>query len=283
MAKLPHPVFTALISLAALLVILAGTANAAPRADLWERWIPAESTDDAEVDHSDWNRFLKAFVHPGPDGVNRVDYGGVDAIGRNLLDRYIATLVAERPTQLRRAEAKAYWINLYNALTVHTILQHYPVKTIRDIDISPGLFSNGPWGAKLIEVEGVPVSLDDIEHRILRPIWNDPLIHYAVNCAAVGCPQLRGEAFVSDRLDAQLDVSARDFINHPRALQITDGDLSVSSIFEWFMSDFGETDSEVIEHIRMFADPGLAARLQTIQEIDGDFYDWSLNDVTGAN
>ena len=263
----------------AIFALLFGVAHAAPRADLWERWIPEGSADGQKVDHDDWNRFLKAFVSPAPDGVNRVDYGGVDAIGRNLLEGYIASLTEIQPTGLSRDEAKAYWINLYNALTVQTILRHYPVKTIRDIDISPGLFSNGPWGAKLIEIEGIELSLDDIEHRILRPIWNDPLIHYAVNCAAVGCPQLRGEAFLAERLEQQLEDAARSFINHPRATSISGGDLAVSSIYEWFMEDFGDTDRDVISHIRKYADPALAGELESITRIDDDFYDWSLNDA----
>ena len=105
-----------------------------------------------------------------------------------------------------RDEQLAYWINLYNALTVKVILDHYPVKSILDIDISPGWFSIGPWGKKLVAVEGVEISLDDIEHRILRPIWRDPRIHYALNCAAVGCPNLLREAFTGATAEVLLAV-----------------------------------------------------------------------------
>ena len=88
-------------------------------------------------------------------------------------------------------EQRAFWINLYHALTVRVILSHYPVSGIREIDISPGLFARGPWDRKLIPVEGVELTLNDIEHRILRPIWRDPRVHYALNCASLGCPDLR--------------------------------------------------------------------------------------------
>ncbi len=268
------------VLLAMLVLVVATSAHAAPAADLWKRWVPDGKAADVAVDHSVWDGFLTRFVAPGGDGINRVDYGRVGLSDRQLLVNYIASLTAHRPSRMSPGEAKAYWINLYNALTVRTVLQHYPVDSIRDIDISPGLFSNGPWGAQLVEIEGVPVSLDDIEHRILRPIWQDPLIHYALNCAAVGCPQLRAEAFVPERLTEQLIDSAKSFVNHPRAVMLADGALSVSSIYEWFMVDFGITDKDVIDHIRQFADPALDNRLKQHNRIDDDFYDWTLNDLS---
>ncbi len=100
----------------------------------------------------------------------------------------VLILAATSADRLRRAEQFPFWINLYNALTVKVVLDHYPVEIIRDIDISPGLFADGPWGKKLVTVEGEALSLDDIEHRILRPIWKDPRLHYVLNCAALGVP-----------------------------------------------------------------------------------------------
>lgn len=265
---------------ALLPLIFVAAAEAAPKADLWERWTPDGVVQTAPVDHSGWDRFLKRFVVVGHDGINRVDYSRIGPQDQQELARYIASLASRQPTRMMKREAKAYWINLYNALTVQTVLKHYPVASIRDIDISPGLFSNGPWGAELLEVEGIAISLDDIEHRILRPIWRDPLVHYALNCAAVGCPQLRAEAYVPHRLEEQLDDSARTFINHPRALHFSDGALSVSSIYEWFMEDFGTTDGEVIGHIRGYAEPELEMLLQRHSRISDDFYDWTLNDAS---
>jgi hypothetical protein len=173
----------------------------------------------------------------------------------------------------------AFWVNLYNALTVRTVLQHYPVAGIREIDISPGLFADGPWGAELVEVEGVPLSLDDIEHRILRPIWRDPRIHYAVNCAALGCPNLQREPFAAARLDAQLDAAARAFVGHPRGVAIEDDELIVSSIYRWFSEDFGADDAAVIAHLRTYAPPDLARDLAGFTRIEDYAYDWNLNDA----
>ena len=138
-------------------------------------------------------RFLAQHLRTGEDGIARIGYGAVSDEDRKSLDAYIAALAGHPGSRraLNRAEQQAYWINLYNALTVQVILDHYPVESIRDIDISPGLFADGPWGKKLVTIEGEAVSLDDIEHRILRPIWKDPRIHYAVNCASIGCPNLQ--------------------------------------------------------------------------------------------
>lgn len=173
----------------------------------------------------------------------------------------------------------AYWINLYNALTMQVVLEHYPVDSIRDIDISPGWFSDGPWGAKLVGVEGEQLTLDDIEHRILRPIWQDPRIHYAVNCAAVGCPNLQPEPYEGETVDEQLDRAARAYVNHPRGATVTGGDLVVSSIYAWYEEDFGGSEQGVIDHLTAFAEPPLDRMLADFSAIDDDRYDWSLNDA----
>ncbi len=116
----------------------------------------------------------------------------------------------------------------YNALTVKVILDNYPVKSIRDIDISPGLLNDGPWDAKLLTIEGKEVSLNDIEHRILRPIFLDNRIHYAVNCASSGCPNLQPEAFTVENTEELLDRGAREYIAHERGVKISKNRLVVS-------------------------------------------------------
>ena len=159
------------------------------------------------------------------------------------------------------------------------MLDHYPVDSIRDIDISPGLFSDGPWGKKLVTIEGEQVALDDIEHQILRPIWRDPRIHYAVNCASFGCPNLHPQPFSATTLDRQLDQAAADFINHERGVSIERGRLVVSSINDWFGEDFGNGDRDIIAHIKGYAALELTSKLGSISSIYDDRYDWRLNDV----
>ncbi len=159
------------------------------------------------------------------------------------------------------------------------VLDHYPVASVRDIDISPGWFSIGPWGKKLLTIEGEAVSLNDIEHRILRPIWRDARIHYAVSCASIGCPDLPAEAFTAINADALLTAGAREYVNHPRGVRVEDGRLIVSSLYVWFAEDFGDGDADVIAHLRRYARPDLAAALAGVGRIDDFAYDWRLNDA----
>ncbi|HEX6141928.1 MAG TPA: DUF547 domain-containing protein, partial [Geminicoccaceae bacterium] len=228
------------------LTLLGGPVHAAPEARLWPFWDRHDPASARTVDHGPWAGFLAGYVREGDDGVNRVAYREVTDGGRASLERYVDGLVALPIRSYPRAEQMAYWANLYNALTVLVVLEHYPVDSIRDIDISPGLFSDGPWGRKLVRVEGQELSLDDIEHRILRPIWRDPRIHYAVNCASIGCPDLRTEPFRASDLDAQLDAAAEDYVNDPRGVSLQGGELVVSSIYDWFEADFGGSEAGVI-------------------------------------
>ncbi|GAB5470073.1 MAG: DUF547 domain-containing protein [Rhodospirillales bacterium] len=264
-------------ALSALTALSPALALAAPRSELWPRWQAHDPASRVTVDHSTWAAFLDSYRHLGSDGVALIDYQGAQA-ARAGLHGYMKELSAVPVSSLNRDEQFAYWANLYNALTVATVLDHYPVDSIRDIDISSGLFANGPWGATLVEVEGQPLTLDDIEHRIMRPIWRDPRVHYAVNCAALGCPSLLAEPFTAATLEAQLEEGARAFINHPRGARVEDGELYVSSIYDWFQSDFGGSDKGVIRHLQTYAEPALAQQLAGIEEIAGDDYDWDLND-----
>lgn len=254
-------------------------AAAAPRAELWPRWEAHRPESALAVDHSAWNGLLARYNVPASDGSRRFAYERVSADDRRRLGDYVDGLARVSVSNLARAEQRAYWINLYNALTVKAVLDHWPVASIRDIAISPGLFSVGPWGRKLATVEGEPLSLDDIEHRILRPIWKDPRIHYAVNCAAIGCPDLWPAAFTAANAETLLEQAARAFVNHPRGARIEDGRrLVLSSIYIWFRDDFGDgTDAAVIAHLARFAAPELKAALGGIERIADHGYDWAIN------
>lgn len=266
------------LALAAVLAVgVAESAGAAPSAVAWERWRAHDETSRETIDHTAWTRFLQRYVVEGEDGIHRVRYGGVTAEHRGTLDAYIDRLASTPISRFRRVEQLAYWIDLYNALTIQVVLDHYPVSSIRDISLSPGLFSSGPWGRRLIEVEGEPISLDDIEHRILRPLWKDPRIHYAVNCASLGCPNLMREAFTAESVDRLLEAGVRAYVNHPRGVSLENGDLTVSSIYSWFAEDFGG-EAGVLAHLRRYAGPELAARLVRLDHIDDHSYDWALND-----
>ena len=249
----------------------------APKPELWERWAAHVPGATARVDHAAWDAFLRAHVQVAAMGLNRVDYGAVPAADRQALDAYVAMLAGTPVSSLDLPEQFAYWVNFYNALTVKVVLDHYPVRSIRDIDISPGLFADGPWKRKLVTVEGEGLSLDDMEHRILRPIWRDPRIHYAVNCASVGCPNLQPEAFTAANADRLMEAGAKAYINDPRGVSFGAEGAVASKIYLWFQVDFGDTDAGVLEHMRRYAAPELAARLAGVREFADFAYDWTLN------
>jgi len=260
-------------------LLLSAGADAAPQAELWNKWQAHDDASIANIDHGAWDRFLKTYVRVDPDGIARIPYARVSEVDRDALTADLSRLAGLPISAYSRRQQFAFWVDLYNELTVKLVLDHYPVSSIRDIAISPGLFSAGPWGKRLIAVHGEPLSLDDIEHRILRPIWQDPRIHYAVNCAAVGCPNLQSSAFTAVNSEALLDKAAHDYVNHPRGAAVAAGRLTVSSIYLWYEVDFGGTEAGVIEHLKHYARPELAAALGGIARISGDHYDWALNDL----
>src|SRR6202008_1131662 len=135
--------------------------------------------------------FLKTYTRLGKDGIIRVAYGRVDAAEHKALADDLARLAVLPISAYSRKEQLAYWIDLYNEITVNFVLDHYPISGIKATSFLPGIFTQTPWSRKLIKVEGEDLSLDDIEHRILRPGWRDPRIHYALNCASLGCPNLQ--------------------------------------------------------------------------------------------
>lgn len=251
----------------------------APKAEAWRRWTANDPRSGIVVDHGAWDKFLKTYVAADATGLNRVAYAMVTDTDKEALRAYLAQLAAVPVSRLDRDEQRAYWVNMYNALTLRVVLDHYPVGSIQDIDLGPGIFSSGPWDRKLVKIDGEMVSLNDIEHRILRPIWKDPRLHYAVNCASVGCPNLQRSAFTAARMDVMLDRAASVYVNNARGVRFDDGALVVSKVYAWFQDDFGGSEAAVLDHLRRYADGDLAAKLRRATGIAAYVYDWSLNDA----
>ncbi|WP_375549196.1 DUF547 domain-containing protein [Oceanicaulis alexandrii] len=227
--------------------------------------------------HTPWDQVLGAYVAESDDGVNRFDYAGLRANSndRAALTAYIERLEATQVSALTDDERFAFWANLYNAVTVRLIVDEAPENSIRQIRPRP--WSIGPWGVNRVEVEGRALSLDDIEHRIMRVEFEAPLVHYAVNCASIGCPNLMARAWRGATLEADLEAGARAYINHPRGVTVTEDGLVVSRIYDWFNEDFGGSDAGVIAHVLRYAEPDLAQRIDSDMRINSYIYDWSLN------
>lgn len=249
------------------------------RAKLWRRWKQHDAASLERIDHAAWRDFLGQYLVVGADDIGRLRYGAVTGEHRRALQDYLRQLAAVPISRFAPDEQFAYWANLYNALTVELILGHYPVRSVRRIGLVPLWLGGGPWNGKLTEVEGIKLSLNDIEHRILRRNWRDPRIHYAVICGSLGCPSLEAEPFQGDRLQAQLDAAARRYINHPRGVSRQADGIRVSSIYVWFKVDFGNSDDGVRAHLQRYSLPPLAEALAAAPQLVGHGYDWRLNDA----
>lgn len=224
-------------------------------------------------DHSAWDALLKRYV----DSQGRVDYARWKKDGTDKIDAYLDTLRAAEPSKFTRSEALAFWINAYNALTIRGVLHFYPIRSIKEkVNRFPGGYNI--WRDYRIEIEGKKVSLDDIEHRILRPM-GDPRVHFAINCASRGCVRLFNRAYTAGKIDAQLDEAGRAFFRNPEKFRIENGKVYISELFSWFGEDFGETPKAQLLRVRHLLPEEARAWVEKRDSIEFEFldWDWSLN------
>jgi hypothetical protein len=239
-------------------------------------------------DNDVWARLLTLYRSVDETGLARFDYGALkaNADDRAALDAYVASYCALDPASLDDNDRFAALANLYNAATVKLIVDNYPISSIRQI--KPNAFAIGPWKMKIVPLDGGLVSLDNIEHDMLRKDWDEPRVHYAVNCASIGCPNLGGEPLTGEGLDDALDQAARAFVNSSRGLtRRKDGRLVVSRIYDWFSEDFGGSDAGVRAHLAIYAKGQAKAWLEATDgsEVRGLIYDydWTLNDASNKD
>lgn len=233
--------------------------------------------------HAAWTSILQKYVS-APDGVGltHFNYGGLKANAADTakLRGYIKSFSGINPDALGRDQAIASYANLYNALTIDLIIQNYPLDSIRKAKVYNGRKVGGfvgPWKKVETVVNGQTISLDAVEHQILRVRYPSPYVHYMVNCASVGCPNLLDKAWEADTYQALRKKAAFDYINSPRGVVVTPKGLKVSSIYKWFKEDFGGSKENVLRHIRQYADADLAAAIDSGATIVDYGYDWSVN------
>lgn len=240
--------------------------------------------------HAAWTALLKKHVLPLRGGqASQVRYAGF-AQDRPALKAYLDSLSAISEAAFNgfsKPQQMAFLINAYNAFTVELILTRWPkLVSIKDL----GSFLQSPWKPKWVPLLGGKLSLDDIEHEKLRQRgrYDDPRVHFAVNCASIGCPALREEAFSADRLDTQLDEQAQRFMSDRsrNRYDAARGRLEVSKIFDWFSEDFrlghrGITSlaAFLARYAELLADAPADRALVRAQKAEVDFldYDWKLN------
>ena len=262
---------------AALLWLMAVPAVVAAPPEPWAFWSPGDAAVTNRIDHSLWQEFLgKAVILDDQAQMNLVRYRQLSSTDRILLDDYLRAMQAIDPRGYSQAEQMAFWINLYNAVTVQVVLDHPDEHSIRDM--GAGFFSRGPWSDELINVAGKELTLDDIEHRILRPLWKDRRIHFALNCASIGCPELAAAAYTAKNLDAMLAAAEVNYINSSRGVLFAgDSDLVVSSIFDWYAEDFAPDEEALLAYLARNSEPLTRERLLEYRGPIRYQYDWSLN------
>lgn len=229
------------------------------------------SGDAEPISHEIWDSLLKKHV----SDAGLVDYQGFQS-DSTTLKAYLTLVSNHHPNDQKwtKNEQLAYWINAYNAFTIQLVADHYPVASIKDI--KPGIpFVNTVWDIKFIKIENRTYDLNNIEHGIIRPQFNEPRIHFAVNCASFSCPKLRNEAYTADKLEEQLTEAARDFINDETKNTLSADSAQISSLFKWFKGDFTQHLS-LVDFINQYSrTPITENTILTYQT-----YDWSINDVS---
>ena len=241
-------------------------------------WLPFAALG---FEHQPWDALLKKHVVPLDGGnASQVRYAGM-AKDRAALKAYLDSLsnVSEKDFDgWSREEQMAFLINAYNAFTVEKVLGRYPdIRSIWDF----GRFFGNPFKDEFFELLGRKRSLDWIEHETLRKRYRDPRIHYAVNCASVGCPSLREESYVAARLEAQLEEQARRFLSDRSRNRVRDGRLEVSKIFDWYKEDFEPREAYFARYASLLAADTVQRELVRKGALPLRFleYDWSLNDA----
>ncbi len=252
-------------------------ASASFHKHLWPQWEVNNPLSKTLISHEEWQTFLTRCVITNEEGIHLVDYPHLSKSDIALLKQYTQRLSLIPISTYSRNEQLAFWINLYNALVVQIVADNYPIETVQDVNISPGLFSVGPWGSNLITVANTQLSLDDIQNRIIRPLWNDPRTHYALNDGTLGAANLSKQAFQGDQIEAQLNQAAFHYINSLRGVQVIDGKLIASKLYDWYLDDFGGTEAYLITHLSIYAKEILRQRLKTVKTVDTYMYNWHLN------
>lgn len=230
--------------------------------------LPVASRSAKQVDHGLYAELLAKHVKEGV-----VDYQGFKN-EKAKLDQYLKVLENTDTKELSHNEQFAFYVNAYNAWTIKLILSGYPgVKSIKDL----GSLFRSPWKKKICRIDGGIITLDDIEHKILRPRFKDPRVHFAINCASKSCPPLISEPYEGSKLDEQLDSSVRVFLNNPERNFLEGNKLYVSKIFKWFSEDF---NGDVVGFFLKYAEGEFKEKLTANREnikVEHLHYDWSLN------
>ncbi len=269
---------TKILTFAAAVFVCSSTVTAGPKVYVGKEIQPAQRVSINEIDHSIWSELLAKYV----DEHGRVNYRGWRASLADVqrLEEYLNELSrASLAARSTRGAQLAFFINAYNAVTVRGILQQYPTSSIRNHTAK--LVGYNIWHDLLLHLDGQTMSLDTMEHKMLRKM-NEPRIHFAIVCASISCPRLLNEAYMADRLDKQLSTNTKDFFANPVNFQYDPqrGQFRLSAILDWFGSDFGPNTPDVLKAIAAYLPDEESTNVAAVGKGRVSYldYDWGLNE-----
>lgn len=237
-------------------------------------FIVTASIGYGQINNQIWDNLLSKHVRDN----GNVDYKGF-INDKAQLEKYLDQLSANPPSSNDSKDEKiAYWINVYNAFCIKLIVDNYPLESIQDLHPTvkiPGV--NTIWKKDFFKIGGKDMSLHDVEHNILRERFNEPRIHFAINCASYSCPKLRNEVYKASKLNIQLQDQAIHFINNPKKNKIEQDQVVISKIFKWFTGDFTQ-NGDIIDYLNKYSH----TKIDEDADIDYKEYNWELNDGSSS-
>ncbi len=260
------------------LFLFISSAYAAPKAELIKFWDDEEPASAIQVNHDAWQEILTLYVDDQhASGINRFDYEAVTAGDALKIKTYLDYLQKMEPRQLNSLEAQAFWINLYNAIMVDKIVDAYQSGSSRAVNrLLRGGVRSTRWNRNVAEVVMQKISLDDIEHGILRPMWKDPRIHFVLVTGALSGANVLKTAFNGENNEVLLEQAKNDFFSHPKSVRVENGRIVLNSVFNWYAEDFASNKSALLQYIQENAPEATRQAMTGLSRTSFD-YNWDLN------
>lgn len=248
----------------------------------WSYWSSYDKYSKAELGHREFHFVLAANVKYL--GQRRVfDYKSAKENAKQKLEQYLATMTQVNPKSLNHDEQLAYWLNVYNGLVLKLGLEHYPLLSFKDIKLRETFYGKAVWDLNLIKVNHTSLSLNNIEHSIIRAYWDPRLTFYGINHGNISDPDISPYPFLGSKVISQLETIARTMINNKDYVQVSQDKILVSELYRWHLSDFGG-EQGLKSHLLKYAGKRKKAQLQAAlnkqAKIEYRKYDWSINDYT---
>ena len=253
-----------------LMMTYSFAAHAAPAAKQVPFFNDSEELNEFMVDHSQWDELLKKYVSDHPSGISRFDYDAVTVADKARLEDYIAMLEQLDPRQMSMYTQKPYWLNLFNASLIWQVIDSEPETSIKEIS------SRVLWRKKRLYISMQDVSLDTIEHGILRTNFDDPRIHFGITGGTLGSANILNTAYTQENVEELLEQNTRDFLNHPRGLSFDKGRPTLSTIFKWYSKDFGARADDIKAFVAKYLSDEKKQLWNDARRF-GYSYDWGLN------